>query len=228
MQKIVSYFIIVMVLMCSCSERYTVEGSSSNILDGTMAYIRNLENPMNTSAIDSCQIIHGKFHMDGNIDSSVCVRLFMGDNNFPMVLEPGNISINISNNTVKLEGTPLNESLYNFLMQRDSLQVLFDELPHKESLMYLDGYSQEEIAKTLNEESARLNTALDKLDTNFIVDNFDNTLGVMWFLRLCYDANDWYGFPTTTPQIDDIYSRAPVSFKQNKLVDEYMRQVNGQ
>ena len=81
--------------------------------------------------------------------------------------------------------------------------------------------------KTLTTETQRLERALDKLETNFILANSNNTLGVMWFLRLCYDARDWYGFATTTPQIDEIYSKAPKSFKKNKMIQEYMRQVNG-
>ena len=55
----------------------------------------------------------------------------------------------------------------------------------------------------------------------------DNTLGTFWFLRLCYEARDYYGFPTTTPQIDEIYLEAPESFKQNPQIREYMKQVNG-
>ena len=219
--------LVTLILLSSCAERYSVTGSSATMLDGTMAFIRTLDGPDGKDAIDSCEIVHGQFQMDGNIDSAVCVRLSMGNENFPMVLEPGNIRISITDNVVKLEGTPLNDSLYHFLMKRDSLQVLFDDLPHKESVMYLDGYTQEEIAQTLTDESNRLNYALDRLDTEFINNNIDNALGVMWFLRLCYDAREWYGFPTTTPQIDEIYLQAPEAFKQNRLVKEYMNQVDG-
>lgn len=215
------------IFLCSCSEKYSVTGSSANMLDGTMAFIRSLDETEGLEAIDSCEIVHGKFRMSGNIDSAVCVRLNMGTENFPMVLEPGEISISITNNIVKLEGTPLNDCLYQFLMKRDSLQSMFDDLPHRESLMYLDGYTQEEIAQTLTAESNRLSSALDRLDTEFINTNISNTLGVMWFLRLCYDAQEWYGFPTTTPQIDEIYLQAPDEFKHNKLVREYMDQVDG-
>lgn len=214
-------------ILCSCAEKYSVVGSSANMLDGTMAYIQTLVEQNNGEVIDSSEIVHGQFRMAGTIDSAQCVRLTMGAENFPMVLEPGNISISISNNMVKLEGTPLNDSLYHFLMKRDSLQILFDDLSHKECDMVLDGYTQDEIMQTLANESARLNADLDHLDTKFILDNMDNTLGTFWFLRLCYEARDYYGFPTTTPQIDEIYLEAPESFKQNPQIREYMKQVNG-
>lgn len=221
-------FLLVLSVLCSCADKYSINGLSSGyITDGTMAYIRNLDETDNFGVIDSCEIIHGQFHMDGIIDSVMCVTLNMGSDMFPIVLESGIININISNNNVKIDGTPLNDSLYYFLTRRDSLKILFDDLSRQESSMYLDGYSQEEIMKTLTTETQRLERALDKLETNFILANSNNTLGVMWFLRLCYDARDWYGFATTTPQIDEIYSKAPKSFKKNKMIQEYMRQVNG-
>lgn len=221
-------FLIILLVVCSCTDKYSINGLSSGyISDGTMAYIKGLSENENSDVIDSCEIIHGKFHMDGVVDSAMCVTLNMGEDMFPIVLESGNININISNSNVKIEGTPLNDSLYYFLTRRDSLKILFDDLLNQESVMYLDGYSQDEIKRKMTEETQRLEIALDKLETNFILSNFNNTLGVMWFLRLCYDARDWYGFATTTPQIDEIYGKAPDSFKKNKLIQEYMRNVNG-
>jgi hypothetical protein len=64
--------------------------------------------------------------------------------------------------------------------------------------------------------------AIDKLETDFVVDNFDNVLGITYFLVLCDNAYNQFGFPTTTPQIDEIYGRAPDSFRNNKDVRLYM------
>lgn len=220
----------VMILMASCAEKYVIEGNTSQFIqDGTVAYIKQFEpsaTDVNFRAIDSCEILHGKFDMSGTIDSSMMVFLYMGSDNFPMILEPGRVSVSIANNVVKIEGTPLNDRLYDFLCRRDSLQLIYDDLPNRESLMYLDGYSQEEIMQELGAEELRLHAELDKMETRFVIDNFDNPLGITWFLRLCYEAQAWYGFPTTTPQIDEIYGQAPREFKQNKLVSEYMKQVD--
>lgn len=219
-----------LVLLSSCAEKYMIEGNASQfIMDGTVAYLKKYEvspKEMNFTAIDSCEVLHGKFDMTGNLDSVMMVCLYMGNDNFPMVLEPGTVTISIANNIVKIEGTPLNNKLYAFLTKRDSLKILYDDLPNRESKMYIDGFSQEEIVHELGAEEIRLQTEVDKLETQFVKDNYDNPLGITWFMRLCYEAQAWYGFPTTTPQIDEIYFQAPESFKKNKLVSTYMNQIS--
>lgn len=232
MKQIGNVLLFLPLILMGCSNRmteYVINGSLSQpISDGTMAYIVRLDEGADFCPIDSCEVVHGKFHMDGNVDSIMMVRLYMGDDNFPIVLESGELAIDIENNQVKISGTPLNDKLYTFLTERDSLKMLYDELPHKESMMYLDGYSSEEILQELGEEELRLQNALDKIDTRFVMDNFDNALGITWFMRLCYEAEEFYGFPTTTPQIDEIYSMAPDEFRQNHYVKEYFQRVNGQ
>ena len=216
-------------LLVSCSQQYSVDGmSSQSILDGRMAYLRTLEDDDTHRTLDSCEVLHGQFHMSGPLDSVMCVRLFMGDDNFiPIVLEQGNVKVSIRNASVKIEGTPLNDRLYVFLTSRDSLAMLRAELPKKESEMYLEGYDQDQVLDVLVADEMQLNKALDKLETAFITDNFDNVLGITWFLHLCKQAQRRYGFPTTTPQIDEIYSRSPDSFRRNREISDYMRLCEG-
>jgi len=221
------FFVLV---MTSCADKYVIEGATAQYFrDGTKAYLKQFEtelNEVNFRAIDSCEVIHGKFDMSGIIDSVMMVRLYMGNDNFPIVLEPGKVTVSIADNLVKISGTFLNDRLYEFLSQRDSLKLLYDDLPNRESKMYLDGYSQEEIMQELGEEELRLHEEVDRLETSFVKANYDNVLGITWFLRLCYEARDYYGFVTTTPQIDEIYLDAPETFRRNELVASYMQQVD--
>ena len=150
----------------------------------------------------------------------------MGDDSFiPFILEEGNIEIDIRNSQIHIGGTPLNDRLYVFFTSRDSLAMLRAELPKRESQMYLDGYTQDEIIDVLSGEQMKLNMALDKLETQFICDNFDNVLGVTWFLELCNRAYNTFGYATTTPQIDEIYGRAPDSFRSQSAIKTWMEQV---
>lgn len=218
-----------MLLLTSCAEKYFIEGTSSQFIkDGTKAYIIPLDNGPTDFPLDSCEVLHGQFHMTGAVDSVMMVRLKLGEDNFPIVIEQGQLFITIENNQVKIEGTELNDRLYKFLTQTDSIRLLYDDLPHRESMMYLDGYTSDEIVEELAAEENRLQNELDRLETQFVRDNFDNTLGQTWFLRMCYDAEQYYGFPTTTPQIDEIYLLAPDAFKNNQQIKEYMNRVNGQ
>lgn len=209
-------------LLASCSDKYTIVGTSMHsVFDGKMVYISNLVDGKDTS-LDSCEIIHGQFTMSGQLDSVMCVTLDMGEFHLPIVLESGEIRVTSENQTVKVEGTELNDKLYKFLASRDSLIMILNELPRRESQMILEGYDYDYILHTLGEAEADVRMAMDKLETNFIVSNFDNVLGVSWFMELCNDTYRRFGYPNTTPQIDEIYSMAPDKFRHNVNIKKYM------
>lgn len=226
MRKILLLFLMLLVFV-SCADKYSITGTFTQCMfDGKMAYIKQLEDNV-MKPVDSCEIVHGEFVMSGALDSVRCVSLFMGESNcIPIVLERGDINVSFANSSIKIGGTPLNDKLYEFLTLRDSLTMLLAELPHKESSMILEGYDHRDIIMQLGQKENEYRKAIDKLETNFIVDNYDNVLGVTWFLELCYGAYNQYGYATTTPQIDEIYSRAPESFRANTDIKAYMKLVD--
>lgn len=212
-------------IIVSCTEQYNIKGSSmQSVFDGKMVFLR--ETDTHAQSVDSCEIVHGNFKMSGKLDSVRCVTLDLGGFNIPIILEQGEITVTTENQAIKIEGTPLNDKLYDFLNQRDSLMSQIAELPHRESQMILEGENHDEIMHLLGEEEAQLRMAMDKLETTFITDNFDNILGTTWFLQLCNDAYNRFGYPTTTPQIDEIYMRAPETFRNNHEIADYMRLCN--
>ena len=231
--KRVFYTVFVAVLavwvLAACSTSYNITGTSlQSFYDGDMVYLRPLGGE-DTKAVDSCRILHGAFTMTGPVDSVMCVRMFFGTSgdNIPIILEEGNIKVIDLNNAMKVEGTPLNDKFYAFMTERDSLMYLLQELPRKESVMILDGYDHDEILCRLGEEEGSVRMAIDKLETDFVTANFDNVLGVTYFLVLCDNAYNQFGYPTTTPQIDEIYGRAPAAFRENKDVKRYMNLCEG-
>lgn len=213
----------VAVLLAACSEQYSVVGrSTQSVLDGRMAYIRPTGSA--TTAIDSCEVLHGKFAMSGRLDSVQVVQLFLGtDVSVPIVLEEGEVAIDIGNAAILISGTPLNDRLYAFLTARDSLSLLRAELPRVESSMILEGYDEDDIIEYLGNEEMKYVRAIDQLETEFIKDNYDNILGITWFLQLCSQAYHTFGYPTTTPQIDELYLQAPESFRAHPDVVQYMK-----
>ena len=217
-------------MLSACSSSYNITGTSlQSFYDGDMVYLRPL-GAEDSKAVDSCKILHGAFTMNGPVDSVMCVRMFFGNSgdNIPVILEEGNIKVIALNNAMKVEGTPLNDRFYAFMTERDSLMYLLQELPRKESTMILDGYGHDDILRRLGEEEAILRQSIDKLETDFITNNFDNVLGITYFLVLCDNAFNQFGFPTTTPQIDEIYFRAPDTFRNNKHIVQYMNLCNGE
>jgi len=213
------------VALASCSDKYSVSGTSLQAIYGVnKAFLKSTED---AHTVDSCDIVHGKFSMSGILDSVQCVQLVLGNMSVPVVLEQGDIQVSFANSTLKVGGTPLNDKFYSFLTSRDSLTMLLDELPSKESSMILDGVPENQIYTILGEEEFDLRAQLDSKDSNFITENFDNILGVTWFMRLCAAESMKYGFPTTNPMIDEIYGKAPDEFRNNKEVVDFMNRVNG-
>lgn len=227
--NIICFVGMMMAMLTSCSSSYNITGMSlQSIYDGDMVYLYPL-GMEEGKPVDSCKILHGGFKMSGSVDSVMCVRMFFGQSgdNIPIILEEGNIMVSALTNAMKVEGTPLNDKFYSFMTERDSLMFLLGELPRKESSMILEGFEHDEILRMLGEEEGELRMAVDKLETDFVIDNYDNVLGITYFLVLCDNAYNQFGYATTTPQIDEIYSRAPEGFKKNKNVEEYMSLCNG-
>ena len=62
-------------LLTACANQYSVRGTSADtILDGQMAYIKTLDNNV-YKVLDSCEVLHGQFHMSGQLDSPLYVNI---------------------------------------------------------------------------------------------------------------------------------------------------------
>ena len=81
-----------------------------------------------------------------------------------------------------------------------------------------DGGDLDEIHGQLVVEGDSLMKAMNQYVKTFISDNYENVLGPSVFMMLCSSLP----YPIMTPQIDDIIKDAPYSFKDNKLVREFL------
>ena len=206
--------------LTSCVNLYDVQGSSSMAnLDGRMLYLKGVQND-ELLAMDSCDVVHGEFHFKGNLDTISMVNLYMGDEwIMPVVLEEGPILINISTAQQRVSGTPLNDKLYEFLGEKIQIQNQMAELSHQESQAIMNGEDLEAVHASLMMQAQQLAMKLDRLETTFITDNFDNILGPSIFETLC----SGFQYPIITPQIEEIMSRATDKFKSNPFVKNYYR-----
>ena len=136
-----------MLALSSCSTGYKIEGSSSVLrLDGKMLFVK-IPQGNQMIKIDSAEVIHGIFSMEGIVDSTVIASLYMDDESImPFVVEDGDIKIQIDNAHIMVSGTPLNDKLYHFVKSRNILEDRAYEVERMESRMIMDGKSEEEIA----------------------------------------------------------------------------------
>ena len=202
----------------SCSKTYNVQGSTSiSALDGSKLYLKVLRDG-DMRLLDSCDVIHGKFHFSGVLDSVCMASLYMGEEGLmPVVLEEGDIIIKINDATQRVTGTPMNDSLYHFIDRHTDITNRMADLSHRQSQMLLEGVDEDQIDSQLNKDAAEIAAEEDRLVTDFIVNNFDNVLGPGVFMMV----TSQYRYPILTPQIEDIMSKATPKFKSNGYVRDY-------
>src|SRR5574344_1769596 len=143
------FFFFSILAFTSCASEYKIEGSSSvSRLDGKMLFVKV---PMGESMvnIDSSEVIHGMFKMEGVADSSIFASLYMDDESImPFVIE-----------------------------KKNSIDDMAYELSRLESRMIMDGSDPEDISRELSIRQEKLVHDMDKLTKEFIQSNYNNILG---------------------------------------------------
>ena len=218
--RIIIVTLVSWLLLASCGNEYQVEGNSSvSRLDGKMLFVK-VSNGKELIKVDSAEVIHGLFRMEGKIDSTVIASLYMDDQSImPLVLESGKIQIVIDNARSYVKGTPLNDKLYDFVAKKNSLENRAYELERSESRMIMDGKSSDEIEAEITKARESLSSEMDGLVKGFISDNYENVLGPGVFMMLCNS----FPYPVLTPVIEEIVDQAPECFKNDSFVQEYMK-----
>lgn len=221
MNKIL-YAFITLLAMTSCANSYNIQGTSNvSTLDGRMLYLKILKNN-DFKNIDSCDVVHGQFHFDGNLDSVRMANIFMDDEAvLPLVLESGDINVKLDAAQQIVSGTPLNDKLFKFFKKYQQLQNQQMELVHKHDQAIMNGSDMEMVTRKLNEEAIRLADQEDKLVTSFVTENFDNVLGPGVFFMVTMRNQ----YPMLSPWIEDIMSKATEHFKNDPYVKDYYQKA---
>ena len=220
MKKMQSLALAMMCLATSCASQYTVTGTSSlQQLEGKMLYLKVFkDNDM--CSIDSARVVHGRFDFRGAMDSVMMASLYMDDQSImPVVLEEGVVSLKLAEVLQSATGTPLSDTLQNFVTRKTQLDARLEELSHKESRMVMDGMDHEEVLRILGREAAEINEENDRLVTRFISRNYDNVLGPGIFMILTSNMP----YPILNPQIEAIFTQATPYFLSHPYVKEFKR-----
>ncbi len=217
MNKILSAIVTALVFT-SCSTAYNVQGSSSvTSLDGSKLYLKTVQD-QNLKSLDSCDVVHGKFQFSGVLDTVRIASIFMDDESImPVVLEDGEITIQIDHAKQTVTGTALNDTLYKFIDLFNQLDNRMNELGHKQNQMILDGIDENIIMEEVGREADKLAAEREQLMTKAVTDNFNNVLGPYFFEML----TSIYRYPVLTPQIEFIMSKASAKFKCDPYVRDY-------
>lgn len=209
-------------VMASCSRNYKVEGTSSLAgFDGKKLFLRTFKDG-EWVAVDSADVEHGLFKMSGPVDTARMVALFMdGENLMPLVLERGTVEVTISTGQLDAKGTPLNDRLYDFIRKRNEMETKIEELDRKEARLVLEGADIDEVHVQLAQEGELLLKEMNDYIKQFIIDNFTNVLGPSVFMMMCSTLP----YPLITPPIEELMKSAPVEFKGDPLVKDFLEKA---
>ena len=207
-------------MLVSCAEQYVVNGSSNvEGLEGKTLYLKVFAGE-DMRAIDSSRVVHGKFRFRGVLDSVTMANVFVDDTSvMPVVLESGEVSLNIGESTQSATGTPMNDSLSQFIQRKTQIDAQMAELPHLESQMIMDGICYDQISVELSARARALNDENDQLVSRFISSNYDNVLGPGIFMIMTSALQ----YPILNPKIEAIISQAPPYFLNHPYVREYIK-----
>ena len=213
------YAVIITLVFTSCASEYQIQGSSSvSRLDGKMLFVK-VPQGNDMMNVDSAEVVHGMFKMQGEIDTTMIASLYMDDQSImPLVMEKGSIEIQIDNGRITVKGTPLNERLYDFVGKKSSLDDRAYEVERMESRMIMDGHPMDVVEMEINKEREKLTCEMNDLVKTFIQENYENVLGPGVFLMLC----NGFPYPLLTPLMEEIVDKAPDSFKNHSLIKEYV------
>ena len=211
--KNILYSLLLVSAFASCTESYNIQGSSLTVLDGSKLYLKVMDGK-DMRAIDSCDVVHGKFRFAGILDTTQMAFLCIDDKSLmPIVVERGDIKVRIDD-TRKVSGSPLNDILYVFLDEHDRLSNEMEELEHRYNQMILEGIDEDEINRKLTSDASTIAQREDSLVTTFVVDNFENILGSFFFRQLY-----------SVPQIEHIWMKAPETFKRQPDISEFYQRM---
>lgn len=215
------YWLSCLLLLSSCAEQYNIAGNASvSFLDGRMLYLRVSPDGIQENCVDSCEVVHGRFSFIGDIDSVVMAQLYMDNESMmPLVIENGKLTVQVDNIGQRVMGSPLNDRLYGYQQKKSRLENEMWEVQQKAIRMVRAGSTPEDVSKKLSPKAEKLNKEIEELETDFIMDNYDNVLGPGFFIQLC----NQYPYPVMTEQITRIVKKAPSSFLNHPFVRHYVR-----
>ena len=221
MKQIISIIglIATMASLTSCGISYNIEGSSDiSGLDNRMMYLITRMGE-EEKAIDSVEVVHGKFGFSGSTDSVRMAFIVVSEGNLPLplVLEKGDIKVSLNKARNEWGGTPLNERLFRFMKSLDSLTVKLQDLDHEYTIAFMDGEDMNEVIPRLSKANQLINIRIDSLVTSSICDNFDNILGPGIFMLMTRSQQ-----PAMEPWVVEIMSKATDNFKNDPYVREYL------
>lgn len=199
---------------CNMAGRTTIPG-----LDGQTLHLTAFFDDNGTRPGDTCRIVHGNFSFYCDVDTMYIASICVGSERLlPVVVESGNIQINVDNIGPNVKGGPMNDRLYKFRNKMNKLNNKYTELREKCIQLMHDGTTYEEACQKYGDKIQKIEGEIAELEDKFIIENSDNVLGTSFF-RMKYGS---YPIPVVTDEINNILKSASKEFLRDPYVSWYL------
>lgn len=209
---------IVVLMLASCSETYKIEGSTTlDAFEGETLYLK-VQDGANREAIDSCTVHHGFFTFKGKRDSVEMAFIYYNEQNvMPVMLDGGNIQVELSETVHTAKGSAMNDSLFAFIDRKALIDQQIAQLPAQLSRRIMEGEDIDLVQRDLARENMLLSEEADREIVAFIKHNIANAMGLGMFQLVTSDLP----YPVLTPEVEEIFATASGWFMENAYVREY-------
>lgn len=217
-------YLILWLSFAGCSHHYSISGSvnEKTMQEGTL-YLSVMSEYEQPQYIDSCSLEHGFFTFAGRVDSVMMGHLALnGRVLMPIVIERGEMDVSLDVLGMGVYGGLLNVRLNELFNELNKIQQEWSALNDKRLFLManrLGGHKEFERILAIEDS---LNLRAEKLQSDFIIENFDNVLGPGLFMMIC----NKYPAPIMTPQLRGILNQAPNFFLEHPGVSTFIQRVN--
>ncbi len=184
MKRAVLPYFIVATLMASCGKSgYSVNGTVSDIADGTYAYLYS-GTSRSAQVVDSAKVGNGTFCFKGNQEQAEMRKISCGKLKAVIVLENASLNLDLQNGICS--GSALNDIYAGYLAKNDSLNAQMNVLRDK---MGNPSLSEEE-AKAIDKEGERIYDEMNECQARTTKENIQNCVGAYLFSNTFYILSD--------------------------------------
>lgn len=220
---LLSFISLFVILILSCKDKYHISGVAydGEVADGTLIHIKQ-EKDGKWHTLNSCEILHGNFKMEGDLDTTLLTALFIDDiPTLPLVLESGVISVNIEPQIIRITGTEHNDKLNKFILHKEKLENHITKLERERTSLATTTHTHKNRDIEIRDSIASVMHRFGSFIEGFIIDNHHTLLGPCVFRLLCSTLPR----PEVTPQIERLTANAPAKFLNSPFVKAYLEKA---
>ena len=184
------FFLLVLIFLsivsCSSNPTFTIKASTDHD-DGKKVYLIKIDAANMPQAIDSTQVIEGKFSFTDSIVVPEMHYVYFEKQreNLPVVIEPGEIIINIYKDSMrssKVSGTKSNEDFTRYMQETSNFYVELNKI--QAEIRNAEIIQDSIIASDLNQQFEKMRSKVFDYEINFMNLNNDSYISSLILQRM--------------------------------------------